>query len=184
MQFVGLAYWAMALIELIAVLVGWNTSLLRSDQFPAIFGLNFFSGICGFAIFFILTAYAGQPHPGDRLLFNKEPFPRASAMLAAVCALVAIAVVVSTVKIGLASHGWSPETPTANCADRVSRVIQTSHDKWMHYKCVSHHEWLQIDKASSLMMAAGSTFMPMVFGTLLLGVSISRALRSATSKEI
>ena len=113
MQCFGLVYWALAAIEMVLVIVAWNTSLITVESVTGIFMVNFLAGLCGFSAIFILGAYMGEPLPNDRLLFNKEPFPRASGILAIVFVLVAVVLIVSTIKIGNAAHGYSSATPTA-----------------------------------------------------------------------
>ena len=178
-QAFGLAYWAIAAMEMMLIIVAWNTSLISSDLFSGVFMVNFVLGLCGFSAIFIFGTYMGTPQPTDRLLFNKEPFPRASGTLAAAFILVAVVLVVSMIKINQTSHGWSSANPTSSCADRVSRVVQTAHDKWIRYKCVSHQEWVQIDTSNSLSISTGSSLIVMVFGTVHLAMSIAQPQRRA-----
>ena len=177
MQCFGLVYWALAAIEMVLVIVAWNTSLITVESVTGIFMVNFLAGLCGLSALFILGAYMGEPLPNDRLLFNKEPFPRASGILAIVFVLVTVVLIVSTIKIGNAAHGYSSATPTASCADRVKYVVEDANSKWIRYKCVSHHEWLQVDKATSLTISAGSSFILVIFGTWHLGGSIAKGGR-------
>lgn len=181
MQGVGLAYWTLAAFEALLVPLIWNTSLVSSNSIVGIFMINFFLGLCGFSLIFIFGAYLGEPRPQERLLFNKEPFPRASGILVLAFALVALVLIVSTIKIFSASHGYSTTDPSATCAHRLSYLVGSG--KWVHYKCVTLHEWLLVDKATALGISAGSSFILFAFGTVCLAMPIAKGRNSQMSDD-